>query len=147
MQPYDEMTSLFLTEAMGNIVRNSEKAATKYQPLNSLCFEWQIEQNFIKYVYMAAPADGDGSNQSEITMFFTERYYELEDTFMIDATKQQFFVMEAPVRRDDSCWEYHVRIVSGDAGAMLPAGSTYTGMKTRWVGNEVAAVVILKTLL
>lgn len=84
---------------------------------------------------MAAPADGDGSNQSEITMFFTERYYELEDTFMIDATKQQFFVMEAPVRRDDSCWEYHVRIVSGDAGAMLPAGSTYTGMKTRWVGN------------
>ena len=39
MQPYDEMTSTFLTEAMGNVVRNSEKAASKYQKLNSLMFE------------------------------------------------------------------------------------------------------------
>lgn len=39
MQPYDEMTSTFLTEAMGNIVRNSEKGGSKYQKLNSLMFE------------------------------------------------------------------------------------------------------------
>ena len=31
--------------------------------------------------YMAEAAEGDGTNGSEITMAFTERYYEPYDTF------------------------------------------------------------------
>jgi hypothetical protein len=135
MQPYDEMTSTFLTEAMGNVVRNSEKAASKYQKLNSLMFEWEIEQRFIKYVYFAADVADDGANQSEITMYFTERYYEVEDTFMIDSTKQMCFVVDGPIRKDEKCWEYTVRLLTGNADALLNKAACYRGAKTRWIGN------------
>jgi hypothetical protein len=135
MQPYEDMTASYLTEAMGNVVRNGEKAGNKYQKIDSMSFEWEIEQNHIKYITMAAPAVGDGTNGTDITMAFTERYFEFEDTFIIDSTKQQFLVVEAPVRKADDYFEYKVRIMSGDRSAQLVTGSAYKGAKTRWIGN------------
>jgi hypothetical protein len=136
MEPYAEMTMSYLTEAFGNIVRNKEKVGNKFQKINALSFEYEIEQNFVKYVYMAAPVTGSrGENGSEITMAFTERYYEPYDTFQIEDSKQQFFVMEAPVRKADNFWEYSVRVLSNDREETLAEGSDYAGAKTRWIGN------------
>lgn len=95
----------------------------------------EIEQNFVKYVFMAAPAVGDGTNGSEIEMVFSERYYEPYDTFEICDTKQQFFVMEAPIRKADNYWVYSVRVLTNDREETLVSGSTYVGAKTRWIGN------------
>ena len=135
MEPYAEMTMSYLTEAFGNIVRNKEKVGNKFQKLNALSFEWEVEQNQVRYVYMAAEAEGRGENGSEITMAFTERYYEPYDTFQIEDSKQQFFVMEAPVRKADTFWEYSVRVLSNDREETLVPDSTYAGAKTRWIGN------------
>lgn len=44
MEPYENMTASYLTEAMGNVVRNKEKAGSKYQPINSLEFTWEIKK-------------------------------------------------------------------------------------------------------
>jgi len=84
---------------------------------------------------MAAPAVGDGTNGSEIEMSFTERYYEPYDTFEICDTKQQFFVMEAPIRKADNFWTYQVRVLTNDREETLVNGSAYAGAKTRWLGN------------
>ena len=83
MQPYEDMTASYLTESIGNIVRNKEKSGNKYQKLDALVFEWEIEQNHIEYIPFVETPSGDGSNGSEITMVFPRRYYEAEDTFMI----------------------------------------------------------------
>lgn len=134
MQPYEEMTASYLTEAMGNVVRNSEKTGNKYQKLDALSFEWEIEQNHIKFIPFVAVPVGDGTNGSEITMAFGERYYEVEDTFMIEESKQMCVVMEAPQRRADNYWIYQVRLMGGDREAVLDTNACYVGAKTRWIG-------------
>ena len=84
---------------------------------------------------MAGEAVGRGTNGSEIEMSFTERYYEPYDTFEICDTKQQFFVMEAPIRKADNFWVYSVRVLTNDREEELVEGSAYAGAKTRWIGN------------
>jgi len=135
MEPYEDMTMSYLTEAFGNVMRNKEKIGNKFQKLDAFSFEWEIEQNFVKYIFMAAPAVGDGTNGSEIEMVFSERYYEPYDTFEICDTKQQFFVMEAPIRKADNYWVYSVRVLTNDREETLVSGSAYAGAKTRWIGN------------
>ena len=88
MEPYEDMTMSYLTEGFGNVMRNKEKLGNKYQKLDSFSFEWEIEQNFIKYIYFGDVAEGDGENGSEIKMVFTERYYEPYDTFQVEESKQ-----------------------------------------------------------
>lgn len=125
----------YLTEAFGNVVRNKEKVGNKFQKIDSFSYTWEIEQNEVKYVYFADSAVGDGENGSEITMAFTERYYEPYDTFQVEDSKQQFFVIEAPIRKADNYWCYQVRVLSNDREEELVEGSVYAGGKTRWIGN------------
>ena len=135
MQPYEDMTASYLTESIGNIVRNKEKSGNKYQKLDALVFEWEIEQNHIEYIPFVETPSGDGSNGSEITMVFPRRYYEAEDTFMIQESKQMCFVMEAPTRKSDNYWVYQVRLMGGDREATLDLSACYPRAKTRWIGN------------
>jgi hypothetical protein len=51
-------------------------------------FEWAIETNQIKRVPFADVPVGTGAGGSDVTMAFTERYYDLYDTFKIEATGQ-----------------------------------------------------------
>ena len=125
----------YLTEAFGNVVRNKEKVGNKFQKIDSFSYTWEIEQNEVKYVYFADSAVGDGENGSEITVAFTERYYEPYDTFQVEDSKQQFFVLEAPIRKADNYWCYQVRVLSNDREEQLVDGSIYAGGKTRWIGN------------
>lgn len=102
-----------------------------------------MEQNFIKYVTFAAPVTQDGMNGSEITMAFTERYYEPEDTFIINDSKQVCFVVEGPIRKSDNFWEYQVRLMGGDREAVLDTTACFSGAKTRWIGEPSSTLPIL----
>ena len=88
---YKHLTASYLTEGLGNIMYNKKTSGSKFQKINSLMFEWQIDVAFIKRIKFAAVPVGDGSNEGEITMYFTERYYERNDTFVIEGSKQQCF--------------------------------------------------------
>lgn len=135
MQPYEQMTASYLTEGMGNVYRNSSKGGNKYQKIDALSFSWEIEQNNIEYITLADQVTDTGINGSEITMAFTRRYYEVNDTFMIEGSKQQCFVVESPIRMSDNYWTYKVRLLGGDRQATLTTSACYKGAKTRWLGN------------
>lgn len=135
MQPYEQMTASYLTEGMGNVYRNSSKGGNKYQKIDALSFSWEIEQNNIEYVTLADQVTDNGINGSEITMAFTRRYYEVNDTFMIEGSKQQCFVVESPIRMSDNYWTYKVRLLGGDRQAILTTSACYKGAKTRWLGK------------
>ena len=130
---FEGNTISYLTEALGNIFYKDYKK-TKFQSINTLMYEWQIETNEIKHVALAEAPVGDGANGCEITMSFTENYYNMNDTFELDGTKQQFFVVSGPIRRSDSCWECQVRIISDNYDEKLE-GNPVAGDTTRWVGN------------
>jgi hypothetical protein len=132
---YEHLTASYLTEGLGNIMYNSQKTGSKFQKINSLMFEWEIDVNFIKRIEFAAVPTGNGANGSDITMQFTERYFERNDTFIIEESKQQCIVMEAPIRKSDNFWEYSVRLIDSTYKETLDATSCQIGMTTRFVSN------------
>ena len=85
---YPDLTASYLTESLRNIFYQDKKSANKYQSIDSMYFEWEVETNFIKRIEFAATPIGDGANGTEITMAFKEKYYEKFDIFKIDKTMQ-----------------------------------------------------------
>lgn len=102
---YPDLTASYLTESLRNIFYQGRKSGNKYQPIDSLYYEWEIETNQIKRIEFAAIPDGDGAGGSEITMAFKERYYEKYDIFRIDGSGQQCIVVARPIRKADNYWE------------------------------------------
>lgn len=131
---YQHNTATFLTEALMNIYYN-QKTANKYQPINSLMIEWEIDVEFVKRVEFAAASVGNGAGHADITMFFTERYYEKYDTFKIDDSRQQCIVKTTPQRKADDLWEYTVQLIDSDFASVLDATACQKGMTTRFLSN------------
>ena len=132
---YEHLTASFLTEGLGNIMYNSEKTGNRFQKINSLMFEWEIDVNFIKRVKFATNVTDTGSNGSDITVAFGERYYEKYDTFMIEESKQQMIVVAAPFRKSDNYWEYTCRLIDSSYSSTLDTSACQTGMDTRFITN------------
>ena len=131
---YQHNTATFLTEALMNVYYNS-KNVSKFQPINSLMVEWEIDVEFIKRVEFAAAPVGDGSVGSDVTMYFKERYYEKYDTFKVDNSRQQLIVKTTPQRKADDFWEYTCQMLDADYSAVLDATSCAAGMTTRFLAN------------
>ena len=99
---YDDLTASFLTESLKNIFYQDAKGSgNKYQSVNALQYDWEIETNYIKRIEFAAIPEGDGAGGTEIIMAFRERYYEKYDTFKIENSGQQCQVVSRPVRKGD----------------------------------------------
>lgn len=127
-------TATFLTEGLMNVFYN-QKSVNKFQPINSLMVEWNIEVDFIKKVEFAAVPVGDGAKGSDIIMPLKERYYERYDTFVIEESKQQVIVKAIPQRKADNFWEYIVQLVDSDYESVLDVQACQPGMYTRFISN------------
>lgn len=131
---FQNNTANFITEGLMNIFYN-QKTANKFQPINSLMVEWEIDVEFVKRVEFAAAPSGTGAGGSEITMYFKERYYEKYDTFKIDGSRQQCIVKATPERRGDNLWEYTVQLIDSDYSSELDLSACQMGMTTRFLSN------------
>jgi len=131
---YPNLTASFLTESLMNIYYNENKAS-KFQNIDAMVFEWEIDVNFIKRVEFAAVPTGTGLNGSDIIMAFKERYYEKYDTFRIEGTRQQCFVKSSPLRKADNYWELIVQLIDADYSTILDTTGTQVGSTTRWISN------------
>ena len=98
---YPQYTASYLTESLRNIFYQNRKSGNRYQSIDSMMFEWEVETNYIKRVEFAAIPEGNGANGTEITMAFVERYYEKYDIFKIEETRQQCMVVSRPIRKAD----------------------------------------------
>ena len=133
---YDDLTASFLTESLKNIFYQDAKGSgNKYQSINSLMYEWELETNYIKRIEFAAVPEGDGAGGTEIKMAFRERYYAKYDNFKIENSGQQCFVVSGPIRRADNYWEYCVRLVDNNYDTILDVAACQPGDKTRWISN------------
>ena len=45
---YPELTASYLTESLRNIFYQDVKSGNKYQSIDSMYFEWEVETNYIK---------------------------------------------------------------------------------------------------
>ncbi len=131
---YQDLTASYLTESLMNIYSNTTKP-TKFQNIDALVFEWEVDTDYIKRVEFAAVPVGDGTNGSDIVMAFKERYYEKYDTFRIEDSRQLCIVTTGPTRRADDYWEVVVRLVDADFSSILDPNACQPGSKTRFLTN------------
>ena len=134
---YPELTASYLTESLKNIFYQDGKGGNKYQPLNSMYFEWQVETNQIKRIEFAAVPTDDGAEGTDIEMAFKERYYEKYDIFKIDKTGQQCMVVSRPVRKADNYWVVTVRLIDNDYSSVLDTSGCQVGDTTRFQSNAM----------
>lgn len=130
---YPELTASYLTESLRNIFYQDAKGSkNKYQSIDSMYFEWETETNYIKRIEFAAVPEGDGTDGTEITFAFKERYYEKYDIFKIDKTMQQVIVVSRPIRKADNFWEVQGRLIDNDYKTVLELDGCQVGDTTRF---------------
>ena len=135
---YDDLTATFLTESLKNVFYQDAKGSgNKYQSINALAYDYEIETNYIKRIEFAAVPTGDGANGTEIVMAFRERYYEKYDTFKIEGSGQQCMVVQRPVRKGDNYWETVVRLVDHSYDTILDISACQPGDKTMWISAHM----------
>lgn len=141
---YEKHTATYFTEAFGNVMYNGNKSESKYQKINSLMFEWQVETNQIVRIPFAASVSTNYRHAKgvEIPMVFADRYYEVYDTFMIEDSKQLCIVIDGPIRKADHFWEYSVRLMDADYNAELDLDACQAGCETRWIGKKLPSLVV-----
>lgn len=134
---YPELTASYLTESLRNIFYQDGKSGNKYQSIDAMYFEWEVETNYIKRVEFADVPTEDGAGGTEIVMAFKERYYEKYDIFKIDKTMQQCIVVSRPVRKADNYWEVVVRLIDNDYSSVLDLSGCQIGDTTRFQSNAM----------
>ena len=133
---YPNNTAAFLTESLRNIFYLDAKGSgNKYQSVNSLMYEWEIETNYIKRIEFATVPEGNGAGGTDIVVAFRERYYSKFDTFKIEGSGQQCFCLTNPIRKGDNWWEQTVRLVANNYDTVLDLSACQPGMTTRWISN------------
>lgn len=132
---YSDLTASFLTESLMNTFRMDGKSKEKFRSINAMMYEWNVDVNFIKRVEFAAIPTENGEGGSPITMAFKERFYEKYDTFRIEKTRQQCFVISRPFRRGDNYWEVQVRLIDNDLKSILDVSGCQIGDYTRYISN------------
>lgn len=133
---YSDQTLLFLTEALANVYyTGDDKKMNRFQNINNMMFEWELETNFIKRVPFAAVPVDDGAEGTEITMAFTENYYQKYDIFVIEDSRQQCQVVSRPVRKGDAYFEVQVRLIDNDFNSVLDANACHKGSLTHFISN------------
>lgn len=130
-----DLTADFLTRSLANIYYNDEKKANKFQAIDSMYFEWEIEDSYIKRIPFAADVTDTGANGTEITMAFTERYFEKYDIFKVDESRQQCIVVSRPIRKADNYWEVQVRLIDNSYDTELDRSACKAGMTCRFQSN------------
>ena len=128
---YPQNTINFITDGMRNIFYNDANVG-KYQTINSLFFEWEIDNGEVKKIEFAEKPTELGENGNEITMAFKENYYQKYDIFRVDETRQQFQVISRPIRKADNYWVVTVRLVDNNYDTQLDPDGCQPGMTTTW---------------
>lgn len=132
---YSEFTPLYITEAIANVIYNDSGKLNKFQSVNSMKFEWEIQTNFIKRIPFAEIPVDDGTEGGPIRMAFTENYYQMNDIFVIDDSRQQCIVVSRPVHVSDGYWEVTVRLIDNDFNSVLDKKACQKGCTTHFISN------------
>ena len=130
---YEDYTATALTEALMNTV-TLEKGKKGLKSINSFLVEWDLQVNKIERIPLVQPvAAGEGVNASEVKFYFAKNYFQQNDIFVMEKTRQQFFVVNRPQRINDSCFLVIAKIQDNDYNSMTP---TYAaGDTARFMSN------------
>ncbi len=132
---YNQYTATHLTESLMNTYTIEKDSKKAFQSINSFMVEWDLDVNRIKRVPFLTVPDGDGAQGSDITFTFPENYYQKNDTFIIEESRQQVIVVSRPIRQSDNQWVIIGKLQDSDYSAILDISACQPGMDTRFLTN------------
>lgn len=132
---YDQYTASHLTEALFNTYSLDKGKKNQFQSIDSFVVEWDIKVERIKRVPFSAVPEGDGANKSDIIFHFPENYYQKNDTFIVDKTRQMFIVMNRPQRVRDNDFLVIAKLLDDDYTSVIDLSGCQVGDTTRFVTN------------
>lgn len=132
---YDQYTASYLTESLMNNYTVEKNPKNAFQSINSFMVEWDIDVKFIKRVPFLTVPSGDGAQGTEVICHFPENYYQKNDVFIIEESRQQMIVISRPVRRSANDFEVICKIQDSDYAAVLDLSACQPGSNTRFLTN------------
>lgn len=138
---YEDYTATALTEALMNTVTLEKGKKNSLKGINSFLVEWDLQVNKIERIPMTQLAVGCGDdtnmgkNASEIVFTFAKNYYQKNDIFVVERTRQQFIVVARPQRVSDGCFKVVAKIQDNDYDSVMDQSGNYIGSTTRFVSN------------
>ena len=121
-------TASFLTESLMNVYTNDKKAG-KFQHVDSMSFEWDIEVPYYKTVEIISVTQVVGSTRS-YEVVFNDNYYNMHDTVVIDDTRQIIIAVTNPVEVTGGFMQV-VELIDPDLSETLVPADV-VGSSTRW---------------
>jgi len=128
---YPELAISNLTEALRNVY-TKKKGGDAFTPISAMTIEWSIKVNFIKKVRIVDNADGSGGGV--FNLYLEEKYYDKNDTMVLE-NKQTLFVVAPPKKEMDNRWLHKVMLVSSDPTKVANADFMKKGRITRYRSN------------
>jgi len=130
---YPELAISNLTEALRNVY-TKKKGSDSFTPISSMTIEWSIKVNFIRKVRIVENVTQADADKGIFTLFLAEKYYDKNDTMVLE-NKQQLFVVAPPRKVMDNKWEHKVMLVSSDPSKSANAEFLKKGRITRYRSN------------
>jgi len=131
---FPKLSASFLTEALGHVFKNGKTGANKFQSINALAVEWQIDVNFIKKVDIVGAISGDGAGGTPVTIDLKEKYYDPNDSFQLE-NRQKLWVVKKAKRIAANRWRYTVILMGGSDSRTINTTFAQPGRKTRYHSN------------
>jgi hypothetical protein len=136
-QLYKQNISTALLDTMFN-VHQLPKNKDKYKAATDMVFEWGLDVNKVKQVRIVENVTTAGNNGADIIIKLEERYYNPNETFKIEGSRDLLFVTMPPRRNSLNQWEYVCRFVTDDIARGLDLNFAKKNNMTRFVSNHHA---------
>lgn len=134
-QLFKKNTSTMLLDSLMNI-HQLPKNRDKYKPISDMAFEWGVDTEKIKQVKIVADVTTDGTNGTDVVIRLAERYFNPNETFRIEGSRDTLFVTMVPRRISINDWEYVCRAVVSDISRGINLGYAKKGNTVRFLGNH-----------
>ncbi len=131
---YPSLSISVLTDLLGHTFKNSRAGKNRFQSLNAMSVEWQIEVSFIKKVEIVGAISGDGQGGKPVTVDLKEKYYDPNDSFQLE-NRQKLWVVKKPTRINANRWRYTVILMGNEDSRKINTAYAQGGRKTRYHSN------------
>jgi hypothetical protein len=129
-----DLTMNMLTDAMMNVYAKNS-TAKKFEPLSTMQFTWDVENNFIPRIHFVDNNNDTGEGGSLVRVVFERKYYDPHDSIRLD-NGQMLYVEKTPRKISDTEWEYYVSLMGADPNRRIDTSYTQAGRPSLWMSNH-----------
>ncbi len=133
---YPNHTAMQLLDKLMN-VHEMPKNKDRYKSIKDGEFQWGINVTNVKKVKIAEDVTTSGVNQEDIVICLEENYFQYQETFVIDGSRDTLYVIAPPRQISTKKWQYTCKLVTSDINRSINLAYARRGNTTRFRSNAL----------